>query len=191
MADSKNAPGSPDGEPVYLVVGFLRRAHGLRGEIILHLHTDFPERLRSGRKLLIGEERKPMTLEGARPHAKGMLIKFTGIDTPEEVGQLRNQWVYVMAADVPSLPEGKLYQHELFGFEVVEENGNPLGSLVEIIETGANDVYVVRNASGKEILLPAIPSVILELDSARRFMRVHLLEGLIDHRGSGGGTRET
>ena len=191
MADSKNAPGSPDGEPVYLVVGFLRRAHGLRGEIILDLHTDFPERLRSGRKLLIGEERRPMTLEGARPHAKGMLIKFTGIDTPEEVGQLRNQWVYVMAADVPSLPEGKLYQHELFGFEVVEENGNPLGSLVEIIETGANDVYVVRNASGKEILLPAIPSVILELDSARRFMRVHLLEGLIDHRGSGGGTRET
>ena len=191
MADSKNAPGSPDGEPVYLVVGFLRRAHGLRGEIILDLHTDFPERLRSGRKLLIGEERRPMTLEGARPHAKGMLIKFTGIDTPEEVGQLRNQWVYVMATDVPSLPEGKLYQHELFGFEVVEENGNPLGSLVEIIETGANDVYVVRNASGKEILLPAIPSVILELDSARRFMRVHLLEGLIDDRGSGGGTRET
>src|SRR5215207_783422 len=190
MADSKNAPGSPDGEPVYLVVGFLRRAHGLRGEIILDLHTDFPERLLSGRKLLIGEERRPMTLEGARPHAKGMLIKFTGIDTPEEAGQLRNQWVYVIATDVPSLPEGKLYQHELFGFEVVDDNGNSLGELVEIIETGANDVYVVKNQSGKEILLPAIPSVILGLDPARRSMRVHLIEGLIDDQGSGGGTRE-
>ena len=178
MADTKNAPGSPDGEPVYLVVGFLRRAHGVHGEMIMDLHTDFPERLRSGRKLFVGEERKPMTLSGTRPHAKGMLVKLKGVETPEDVVPLRNQWVYVKATDVPSLPEGKLYQHELFGFQVMDENGDSLGELVEIIETGANDVYVVRNESGKEILLPAIPSVILELDSDRRLMRVHLLEGL-------------
>jgi 16S rRNA processing protein RimM len=178
MADTKNAPGSPDGEPVYLVVGFLRRTHGLRGEIIMDVHTDFPERLRSGRKLFVGEEHKPMTLAGARPHAKGMLLKFKGIETPEDAGQMRNQWVYVRASDVPSLPEGKLYQHELFGFRVVDENNHPLGELVEILETGANDVYVVRDESGKEILLPAIPSVVLETDPSRRVMRVHLLEGL-------------
>ena len=178
MADTKNAPGSPDGEPVYLAVGFLRRAHGLRGEIIMDLHTDFPERLRNGRKLFVGEGHKAMTLAGARPHAKGMLVKFQGIETPEDAGQLRNQWVYVRAADVPSLSEGKLYQHELFGFGVVDEDGNRLGELVEIIETGANDVYVVKGESGKEILLPAIPSVILETDPARRLLRVHLLEGL-------------
>jgi 16S rRNA processing protein RimM len=178
MADTKNAPGSPDGEPVYLVVGFLRRAHGVHGEMIMDLHTDFPERLRSGRKLFVGEERTPMTLSGARPHAKGMLVKLKGVETPEDAVPLRNQWVYVRTTDVPSLPEGKLYQHELFGFQVVDENGDSLGELVEIIETGANDVYVVRNESGKEILLPAIPSVILDLDSDRRLMRVHLLEGL-------------
>jgi 16S rRNA processing protein RimM len=178
MADTKKAPGSPDGEPVYLVVGFLRRAHGLRGEIIMDLHTDFPERLQGGRKLLLGEARRPATLAGTRPHAKGMLVKFEGVNNPEEAGQLRNQWVYVNAADVPSLPEGRLYQHELFGFEVEDENGNRLGELVEIIETGANNVYVVRNETGKEILLPAIPSVVLETDTARRVMRVHLLEGL-------------
>jgi 16S rRNA processing protein RimM len=179
MADTKNSSGSPDGEPVYLVVGFLRRAHGLRGEIIMDLHTDFPERLQDGRKLFVGEERKPMTLSGARPHAKGMLVKFKGIESPEDAGRLRNQWVYVKATDVPSLPEGKLYQHELLGFEVIDDNGNSLGKLVEIIETGANDVYVVRDESGKEILLPAISSVILETDPARRVLRVHLLEGLI------------
>lgn len=71
-----------------------------------------------------------------------------------------------------------MYQQELFGFAVVDEHNNSLGHLVEIIETGANDVYVVRDYSGHEILLPAIPSVILELDRARRLMRVHLLEGL-------------
>ena len=178
MADTENAPGSPEGEPVYLAVGFLRRAHGVHGEMIMDLHTDFPERLRSGRKLFVGEKRKPMTLSGARPHAKGMLVKLKGVETPEDVVPLRNQWVYVQTTDVPSLPKGKLYQHELFGFQVVDENGDSLGELVEIIETGANDVYVVRNESGKEILLPAIPSVILELDSERRLMRVHLLEGL-------------
>ena len=178
MADTKNAPGSPDGEPVYLVVGFLRRPHGVRGEIIMDLHTDFPERLRSGRQLFIGEDHRPMTLSGTRPHAKGMLVKFNGIETPEDAGQLRNQWVYVRASDVPSLPEGKLYQHEIFGFQVVDENENSLGEVVEIIETGANNVYVVRDESGKEILLPAIPSVILETDPSRRVLRVHLLEGL-------------
>ena len=178
MADTKNAPGSPDGEPVYLVVGFLRRPHGVRGEIIMDVHTDFPERLQSGRKLFVGEEHKPMSLSGSRPHAKGLLVKFKGIETPEAAGELRNQWVYVKSTDVPDLPEGKLYQHELFGFQVVDENNVSLGELVEIIETGANDVYVVRNEVGKEILLPAIPSVILETDTTRRLMRVHVLEGL-------------
>jgi 16S rRNA processing protein RimM len=178
MADTKNAPGSPDGEPVYLVVGFLRRAHGVQGEIIMDLHTDFPERFRSGRKLFVGKEHKVMTVENVRSHAKGMLIKFKGIETPEETARFRNQWVYIKATDAPPLPEGQIYQHELFGFQVIDENENLLGELVEIIETGANDVYVVKNEAGKEILLPAIPSVILDLDSVRRFMRVHLLEGL-------------
>ena len=179
MADTKNTPGSPDGEPVYLVVGFLRRAHGVQGEIIMDLHTDFPERFRSERKLFVGEEHKVRTIESVRSHAKGLLIKFKGIETPEETARFRNQWVYIKATDAPPLPEGQFYQHQLFGFQVVDENENLLGELVEIIETGANDVYVVKNESGKEILLPAIPSVILDLDPARRLMRVHLLEGLI------------
>ena len=98
--------------------------------------------------------------------------------------------MYVKATELPKLPEGKIYQHELFGFAVVDEDGNALGELVEIIETGANDVYVVRSQSGKEILLPAIPSVILEADSTQRVMRVHLLEGLVDDRKSGDGKPE-
>ena len=178
MADKNETSGSPNGEPVYLVVGFLRRPHGVHGEIVMDLHTDFPERLKRGRKLLVGEEHKLMVVQGIREHQKGVLVKFNSIDTPEDAGALRNTWVYIKASDAPPLPEGQLYQHELFGFQVVDENDNPLGELVEIIETGANNVYVVRNEAGKEILLPAIPSVILDLDAERRLMRVHLLEGL-------------
>ena len=103
------------------------------------------------------------------------------MDTPEDAGKFRNQWVYVKASDVPPLPEGKIINMNLLDLDVVDENGNPLGKLVEILETGANDVYVVRDESGKEILLPAIPSVILDLDMDRRLLRVHLLEGLIKY----------
>lgn len=176
MANKENT-GSPNGEPIYLSVGFLRRPHGLRGEIIMDLHTDFPERMKSGRSLFVGEKHKPMTLTNVRPHQKGLLVKFQGIDTPEDAGLYRNQWVYVFAKDVP-LPEGQHYKHELLGLKVVDENDSPLGELVEILETGANDVFVVRDDSGKEILLPNIPSVILDLDVGRGFLRVHLLEGL-------------
>lgn len=178
MADKQNT-GSPVGEPLYLSVGYLRRPHGVKGEIIMDLHTDYPERLRKGRKLFVGEEYKPISLEAVRPHANGVLVKFMGVDTPESAGQFRNQWVYAAVNDLPPLEEGQHYQHEMLGMAVVDDAGNQLGALVEIIETGANDVFVVRDGAGKEILLPDIPAVILDLDFAQRVMRVHLLDGLV------------
>jgi 16S rRNA processing protein RimM len=176
MADKKNT-GSPNGEPLYLSVGFLRRPHGVMGEIVMDLHTDFPERMKPGRELFVGEEHKPMTLTSVRPHQLGLLVKFENVETPEEAGLYRNHWVYVQTKDV-SLPDGQHYKHELLGLKVVDENDSPLGELVEILETGANEVYIVRDDSGKEILLPAIPSVILDLDIDRGLLKVHLLEGL-------------
>ena len=178
MPAKKQLSGSPAGEPVYLVIGYLRRPHGVSGEIIMDLHTDFPDRIKSGRDVLVGEKHQPLTLDSVRVHGNGLLVRLSEVDTPEEVGKYRNQWVYVKASDVPPLPEGKHYQYEMIDLDVVDENGNPLGRLVEILETGANDVYVVRDDSGKEILLPAIPSVILNVDMTQRTMKVHLLEGL-------------
>ncbi len=178
MADAKK-PGSPIGEPLYLSVGFLRRPHGVRGEIIMDLHTDFPERMKKGRRMFVGESHTPVTLTSVRPYKTGMLVKFENIDTPEEAGLFRNQWLYVLAKDVP-LPPGQHYKHELLGLLVFDDAGKPLGKLVEILETGANDVYVVAGHTGKEILLPAIPPVILDLDVEQRRLTVHLLEGLVD-----------
>lgn len=178
MADVMKLPGSPVGEPEYLVVGFLRRPHGVGGEIIMDLHTDFPERFRTGRKLYVGDDYKPMTLASVRPHGKSLLVRLRGVSTPEQAGQLRNTWVFIKAKDAPTLPEGQYYQYQLIGLKVVDENDQLLGTLTGIIETGANDVYIVTDEAGKELLLPAIPDVILELQPQAGFIRVHVLEGL-------------
>ena len=171
--------GSPKGESVYLAIGFLRRPHGVSGEIIMDLHTDFPERIKAGRKVYVGEKYETLTIDSARAHGNGMLIRLNGCDTPETAGRFRNQWVYVKSTEVPALPAGKVYKHELIGLTVMTDSGETLGVLNEILETGANDVYVVKKESGGEILLPAIPDVILGIDMGGRVIRVHLMDGLV------------
>jgi 16S rRNA processing protein RimM len=159
-------------------VGFIRRPHGIRGELIMDIHTDFPERLCAGAKVFLGEEHRPAS---TRPHGTSMLVAFQGLgSTPEEAGHLRNTWVYVTAADRPPLPDGKVYQHQVLGLRVVTDEGRELGQLVDIFETGANNIYVVKTADEKEILLPAIPDVILGIDKEKGEIKVHLLDGLIE-----------
>lgn len=171
--------GSPNGESVYLAIGFLRRPHGISGEIIMDLHTDFPERIKPGRKVYVGENYDTLTIDTVRSHGNGMLVRLRGVDTPEGAGRFRNQWMYVKSTEVPALPEGQIYKHQLVGITVTADTGETLGVLNEIIETGANDVYVVKKESGGEILLPAIPDVILETDMNDRVMKVHLIDGLV------------
>jgi 16S rRNA processing protein RimM len=178
MAAEKKT-GSPKGEPIYLAIGYLRRPHGVSGEIIMDLHTDFPDRIKSGRKVYIGDKHEAATFDTVRVHGDGLLISLRGYDTPEVVGRFRNQWVYVKGKEEPPLPEGQYYKYEFIDLDVIDDHENPLGKIAEILETGANDVYVVRDETGREILLPAIPDVVLEVDMKLRKMKVHLLEGLV------------
>jgi 16S rRNA processing protein RimM len=167
--------GSPQpGEPVFLAVGFLRRPHGVEGEILMEVLTDFPERLRAGKLVYVGEDHQPMRIAHKRPQDQALLITFPGIDTPEAAGTLRNKQVFIKADNLPELPEGEYYHHQLLGLKVINESGLELGLLTEIIETGANDVYVATSLEGKEILFPAIESVILGVDLERNEMRVKL-----------------
>jgi 16S rRNA processing protein RimM len=177
--DTDNLPaqttGSPQpGEPVFLAVGFLRRPHGVEGEILMEVLTDFPERLRSGKLVYVGEDHLPMRITHRRTQDRALLITFPGIDTPEAAGNLRNRRVYIKADSLPDLPEGQYYHHQLLGLRLLDEGGLEIGVLTEIIETGANDVYVATSVEGKEILFPAIESVILGVDLVRNEMRVKL-----------------
>ncbi len=178
--------GSPsDGEPEYLVVGSLRRTHGVRGEMVMEVVTDFPERLKKGTRVFVDASHAPMILSSVRPHAEGLIVKFEGVESPEQAGRYRNKTVYVTSADRPPLPEGYYYDHQLLGFAVVDnDTGETLGTLSEIMRTGANDIYVVKRPDGSELLLPVITSVVLELNVGQRIIRVHLLPGLAEEEGS-------
>ena len=169
----------PNSEPVFLLVGKLLHPHALRGELLMAVLTDFPERLKPGIILYIDSDHKPFRMRSCRKHKDSLLVAFDGILTPEQAGDFRNKYVYVQAADRPPLPDGEYYHHQLLGLRVVDDSGASLGVLSDILSTGANDVYVVRSEKGPEILLPVIDEVVLEINLSRGEIRVHILPGLI------------
>lgn len=170
-------PGSPQtGEPVYLTIGKLRRTHGVRGEIIMDALTDFPDTIKTGMTVYIGAHHKQQKISSVRPADKTFLIAFEGFDDCDKVGIFRNQFVFIKTKDAAPLEEGKFYQHEVIGMDVIDESGALLGKISEILNTGANDVYVIQPESGEEILIPAIKNVVLEIDKSTGKMRVRLPE---------------
>ena len=173
--------GSPStGEPEFLAIGKLRRPHGVHGEIVMSVWTDFPERLQAGLDVYVDEDHQMLNVRSMRWHRQDILIAFKGYTDRDQVGALRNKIVQVRAVDLPALEDGEYYLHQVLGMRVTQEDEPSLiGHVVEIIETGANDVYIVRRQDGTEFLLPAIESVVLGIDFESRAMLVQLLPGLL------------
>jgi 16S rRNA processing protein RimM len=165
------------GEPVFLLVGKLLRTHGLHGEYVLHLETDFPERIKPRKMLYCGDAHDQLTVSKLRSHDKYFIIGFKGIESVDDARRYINQFLYVKTDEIESLPEGHFYFHDLIGMDVFEKEIK-IGTVSEMLETGANDVMVVLSAEGKEILLPVIESVILSIDSKTRRVDVLLPEWL-------------
>lgn len=169
----------PPGEPEFLVVGKLGKPHGIHGEIVMNVFTEFPERIQPGIVVYIGPEYRAMQVTKRRPHGRGLLLSFEGCQTRETAAELRNLLVQVPAADRPPLPDGEFYQHQLLGLQVIDEQNTSLGWITAILATGANDVYVVKDSEGSEILIPAIESVVLDIDLEAEQVTVHMLPGLL------------
>ncbi len=175
-------PGSSQfrGEPEFLVVGKLRKPHGVRGELIMSVWTDFPERLIPGALLYVGDDHQPHTIQRIRWHRQDMLIAFDGFENREQVDEFRNLILSVRTDERPELDDGEYYTYQLLGVKVIEDATEKLlGTVESIIETGANDVFQVRSSDGVELLLPDIESVILSIDIQKGEIRVHLLPGLL------------
>jgi 16S rRNA processing protein RimM len=171
--------GSPvSGEPVFLAVGKLRRPHGVRGEILMDVLTDFPERLAPGVRVFVGEDHQPLLIRSNRQQMETMLVSFQGYATPEAVGQFRNLLVYVRSDEIPDLGEGEYYHHECIGMKVIDEGGSLIGVIKEILESAAHDIFVVQTNDNREVLIPMTDEVVLKVDVRGHEMQVRLLPGL-------------
>jgi 16S rRNA processing protein RimM len=144
----------------FIAVAKLRRPHGLKGEVLVAILSDFPERIIEGGTLLIGSEHSPITIRSKRSHNAGLLLSFDEFPTRQDVEGLQNQLLYVPTKELPKLEKGEYYHHQLLGLDVKDDQGNTLGILKDILVTGANDVYLVKTAEDKELLLPATNKVI-------------------------------
>lgn len=167
QSNSEKKSGSlENSEPEFLAVGKVGRTHGLRGELWMNIYTDFPERLESGKSVFLGRRHEERIIASFKVSGVRALIHFKDVHTPEEADKYKNQIVYVLQDALPELPDGEYYHHDLIGMRVQDENQQDLGVLSDIITTGANDVYVVKDPDDEknEILIPAIPDVILEVN---------------------------
>jgi 16S rRNA processing protein RimM len=167
----------------YLAIGQIVGPHGIRGEVKVVSLTDFPERFKAGAKVYLSArtgvtDAIPVNIAAARPHQGRWLVLFSHIGNRNTAETLRDQYVLIPEEDAMPLGEHENYAHDLIGLDVQTADGQPIGQLVEILFTPANDVYIVRSAQA-ETLIPATREVIQSVDLAGRRMVVVLPEGLL------------
>ena len=140
--------------------------------------TDFPDRFSRLQKVYLGPEAVPFALKGVRLHKGAALLKLEGCHDRTAVEKLRGQLVQIPIEEAVPLEQDEYYEHQIVGLAVWTAGGDYLGTMDEVISTGSNDVYVVQS-EGREILIPAIEDVVLEINLAQGRMVVELMEGLI------------
>ncbi len=166
-------------EPRFLVIGKILKAHGVHGEVRVLPHTDLPERFTWLEEVYVGERNpQPMVVEGVRFHKDFVLLKLAGIDYRDQTDRVKGELLQVPMEDAIPLEEGEYFLFQLIGLQVYSDEGQHLGELKNIIETGANHVFVVKG-DGKEILLPDTKEVVTEIDFDNGRLTVHLLPGLL------------
>jgi 16S rRNA processing protein RimM len=166
-------------EPRYLAVGRIRRPWGVRGELKVEILTDDPTRFQRLETVYVGPQFVPYRLERARLHKGHVLLKLANCDERDAAETLRDLLVQVNIKNALPLEEGEYWVYQIEGLEVWTTEHEPLGVVQEVLETGANDVYVVRDRSGRQVLVPALKDVVLEIDVDAGRMVVKLPEGLI------------
>lgn len=162
----------------FVAVARVLGAWGLHGHVRVELLTDFPERLAEREQVYLGARFRPVRVEEATVQRRSAVLKLHGIGDAEHAAALRGQLLYVAERDLAPLPEGAYYWHQIIGLIVETTEGQRLGRVVEILRTGSNDVYVVRDA-GREVLVPAIDAVIRKVDLSAGLMIIDPLPGML------------
>ncbi|MDO4473936.1 MAG: ribosome maturation factor RimM [Eubacteriales bacterium] len=164
-----------------LQVGVISSTHGIRGEVKVFPTTDDPARFKQLKRVYLetGREQIPLEIQGVKFFKQFVIVKFKGIDNINDIERYKGKSLMVDREDAVDLSEDEYYIADMIGMEVYLEEGSFFGSLKEVMETGANDVYIVDSTEHGEVLLPAIKDCILEINIEENRMIVHLMEGLI------------
>jgi 16S rRNA processing protein RimM len=172
-----NTPARED----MLLIGQFMLPHGVRGQLKLHAITNRPEHLRRVKTIFVGDALTPYRLQRAAGHkASTMIVTLAGITTRDEAERLRGQEVFINQQDAAPLDDDEYFLHDLPGLRVETVTGELLGTVKEVIETGANEVLVVTRPAGGETLIPMIKDVVKQLDIAAGLIVIDPLPGLLD-----------
>lgn len=165
-----------------LRVGVIANTHGIRGEVKVFPTTDEKERFKDLKKVILDmeKEQKVLEIQSVRFFKNLVILKFKGIDNINDIEMYKGKDLLVTREDAVPLEEGEYFIADLLDLDVYSDEDEKIGVLYDVMQTGANDVYVVKTEEGKEILLPAIDECILDIDLEESRMTVHIMEGLLD-----------
>jgi len=165
-----------------LRVGVIASTHGIRGEVKVFPTTDDNNRFKLLKEVILdtGKEHIILEIELVRFFKKMVILKFKGIDNINDIEKYKGKDLLITRKNAVPLAENEYFIYDIIDAEVILEDGSFIGTLVEVLTTGANDVYVVKTTEGKEILLPVIDDCVKKIDIENKKVTVHLLPGLLD-----------
>jgi 16S rRNA processing protein RimM len=175
LSKSRGPDPSTPVEQVELAVGAIIGTHGLDGELRVRLITDDPEHFVTLKRVLLGEQRIPYEIESVRFNRGVALVKLSGVDSIDTAESLRGAVLRIPGSEARPLGENEFFLYQVVGIAVRDEMGADLGAVSDIIETGANLVFVVTNSEGKDELYPSIPEVVVDLNPGEGYMVVRPL----------------
>lgn len=161
-----------------LEIGKVTRPHGIVGEIKVAVSPDMIGLLETIKTVYLEDAQHPAKVIRFREHQGAALLLLDGITTRNDSEALRGTRIFINEKALPPLAEGEYYARDLIDLSVVTPEGIVLGEIIEVLSTGSNDVYVIQKADKKELLLPALDSVIKNIDFAKRVMTVIVPDGL-------------
>ncbi|MCI9076237.1 MAG: 16S rRNA processing protein RimM [Dorea sp.] len=164
-----------------LQVGVISSTHGIRGEVKVFPTTNDASRFKELKQVYLetGKEQIPLEIERVKFFKRSVILKFKGIDDINDIEKYRGKSLLIDREDAIELEENEYYIADMLGIEVYTEDGGRFGSLRDVMETGANDVYIIETEEYGEVLIPAIQDCILDVDVEAGRMTIHLMEGLI------------
>lgn len=163
-------------------VGVITSTHGVRGEVKVYPTTDDPKRFKRLKEVILdtGKEELILEIEGVKFFKQFVILKFKGFDNINDIEKYRQKSLYVTRANAVRLKKDEYFIADLLDLKVIDEDEKEIGVLKNVMETGANDVYEITMNDGRELLLPAIKQCVLDVNVEEGFIKVHIMDGLLD-----------